>query len=112
MNGLRLPIRGIETLENYTEVLNDCGVSFGTLPAFPDGSANMIAWVVVLWILVWFTPNTQQIMADYQPAFEFVESNSSLRWRPNFFWTIVTAIVFLYSLKQMGQVSEFLYFQF
>lgn len=112
MNGLRLPIRGIETLENYTKALDAWGVSFGNLPAFPDGSTNMIAWVVVLWVLVWFTPNTQQIMADYQPAFQNVESNSFLRWRPNFFWTIVTAIIFLYSLKQMGQVSEFLYFQF
>ena len=112
LNGLRIPIGGTKTQENYTEALNAWEVSFGNLPAFPDGSANAIAWIVVLWILVWFTPNTQQIMADYQPAFEFVESNSFLRWRPNFFWTIVTAIVFLYSLKQMGQVSEFLYFQF
>lgn len=63
-------------------------------------------------LLVWAFPNSQQILTDYQPALTQAGSQSRIRWRPNRRWGFVLGIALFYTLTEMGQVSEFLYFQF
>ncbi len=97
------------------QILASWGVKFGDLPAFsaiPGATTAMVIWVLSMWVLVWFAPNSQQIMSDFKPALELVTSATRLRWQPNTRWMIVTILVFLFALGQMGKVSEFLYFQF
>jgi alginate O-acetyltransferase complex protein AlgI len=63
-----------------------------------------------------FAPNTQQIMANYQPVLSKenreVITFRLLLWRPSLFYAGLTAVVFYLSLISISSVSEFIYFQF
>ncbi|MBI3433453.1 MAG: MBOAT family protein [Hydrogenophilales bacterium] len=69
-------------------------------------------WVAALWALAWLAPNTQQIMAAFRPALGEVSYSGRLCWRPNAPWLLGIAVGLLYTVTEMGKVSEFLYFQF
>lgn len=112
-NGLILP-DGLLPLA-LVNLLSNCGVTFGGLPAFseiPGRTSAMVVWVAGLWLLVWLAPNSQQIMVNFNPALETVISPSRLSWKPNRLWMLATIIILLYAFTEMGKVSEFLYFQF
>ncbi len=71
-------------------------------------------WNYVLWagLLALLAPNTQEIMSNFRPAWEKVSSDTRLKWRPHPAVALLTAIMLGYSIVNIGQVSEFLYFQF
>lgn len=75
-------------------------------------SANTVKWVLALWALAWLAPNSQQIMARFEPTLEVVTSKSRILWQPSLRWLVVTVFILTYSVIEMGKVSEFLYFQF
>ena len=80
---------------------------------FPESGAHTdFGWVAALWALTWLAPNTQQIMAAFRPALEEVSYSGRLGWRPNTLWRLCIALGLLYTVTEMGKVSEFLYFQF
>ncbi len=71
------------------------------------------------WNYVWlaglialFAPNTQEIMSKFQPASDATPNNTRWQWRPHPLLALLTAVVLSYSIVNIGQVSEFLYFQF
>jgi len=66
----------------------------------------------LLFPVVWFMPNTQQILGE-EPIGESEGSSfwSSLRWRPNLLWSLGMAVLFFAILANM-ESSSFLYFQF
>ena len=78
--------------------------------------------ILILLLIAWSTPNTQQWMDKYNPALtepiEYHQSEwqkrfwKSLSWKPNKIWTIVVAGLTSLSLLCFSRVSEFLYFQF
>jgi alginate O-acetyltransferase complex protein AlgI len=65
-----------------------------------------------LFPVVWFMPNTQQILGE-EPVNVHDRSSfwPALRWKPNLAWTIVMAVLFFTVLAHMDS-SEFLYFRF
>lgn len=73
---------------------------------------------LLLFIIVWFFPNTQELMSDYKPALETYKINSKgrfwkkLYWKPVYTWALFTAFLNLLCITRLSQVSEFLYFQF
>lgn len=71
-----------------------------------------LGWIAALWALAWLAPNTQQVMAAFRPALEDVRYSGRLGWRPNTLWLAGIAVGLLYTVTEMGKVSEFLYFQF
>ena len=83
---------------------------------------NWPMWASMLFLLfiVWFCPNTQQIMERIDPALNVPKNTSvgslwqDLRWRPNWVWAVVLAIISAISLTTVifSNVKEFLYFQF
>lgn len=77
-----------------------------------SGVGTMFGWIAALWALAWLAPNTQQIMAAFRPALEDVTYSGRLGWRPNMLWLVCIAVGLLYTVTEMGKVSEFLYFQF
>lgn len=112
-NGLTLPA-GVAPA-SITRVLAQWGIHFGDLAAFANvaGGCNaMFAWISVLLVIVWFGPNTQEMMAGFKPALEKVRDCSRIQWTPNLFWLAMAVCIFIYSIAEMGKVSEFLYFQF
>ena len=65
-----------------------------------------------LFPVVWFLPNTQQILGE-QTSSTFGAGSllSRLRWSPNLGWSLVIALLFFAILANM-ETSSFLYFQF
>jgi len=83
-----------------------------------DGFIFPKKFFAMLFIIVWFLPNTQELLRDYNPALETYKIDSDrhflkqLRWRPAYGWALFTAALNLLCLTRLSQVSEFLYFQF
>ena len=98
-----------------TEFLAAQGILIGELPLFTKTPGDLVqaaTWIAALWGIVWLAPNSQEIMAGFNPSLEMITSSSRLRWHPNKYWMLLTACALLYALSRMGKVSEFLYFQF
>jgi len=74
-------------------------------------------FIGVLLLIVWFAPNSYQLMAEYQPALwtysDVVIQKSRLKWQPNRAWAFVMALLAALSLLSLHQgVEAFVYFQF
>jgi alginate O-acetyltransferase complex protein AlgI len=74
----------------------------------------MFVWVGALLPIVFFAPNSQQIMGRFKPALdEGVEAlHPRWMWVPNRRWGVLMAVVFACGLLLLTRPSEFLYFQF
>jgi hypothetical protein len=77
---------------------------------------KIFARLTVLFAIIWLMPNTQQILARYNPA-EGVAAMDGwlgrrLLWRPTAVWALVIGAAFLLALIYMEDTSRFLYFQF
>jgi len=78
---------------------------------------DWIGLVVIAAIIALFSPNTQQIMGRYDPAFltsgiKLNHEQKIWKWQPNTYWGILVVILFMASISRMTNISEFLYFQF
>ena len=63
--------------------------------------------------LALFPPNSQEILARYEPALDKIEpANAQFAWRPNVGWGIALAVAFVACVTKMGGESPFLYFRF
>ncbi len=83
--------------------------------------ATVALTLAILALIVWFLPNTQELLGRYQPALRFeIPPNDItagwrsrwLRWRPRPAWAVFMAAVALYALSQISRVNEFIYWQF
>jgi D-alanyl-lipoteichoic acid acyltransferase DltB (MBOAT superfamily) len=119
-NGIGLPggLQGlIEGLAPWA--VGPLGLDFGG--TFPHDLAQWgsgVPWIVAATAIVLLAPNTVQTMRRFDPA--LVPSRLELAagtwgwpvWRPNPWWAALTALLLVWSLTWMTNVSEFLYFQF
>jgi alginate O-acetyltransferase complex protein AlgI len=76
-----------------------------------DPSGHAPIWIVGLLAVVWLAPNSQQIMARFEPALEQAKA-AKLAWRPTRLAAVCTGCAFGFALLHLNRVSEFLYFQF
>lgn len=94
------------------------GIEFSTR----IGGKVALAWIAPLLFVVWFMPNSQQIMAKWRPVLETVPRPRFgiwdihvprlFQWRPTWTWLVLTSVLVLVALSQMSRVSEFIYYQF
>jgi alginate O-acetyltransferase complex protein AlgI len=73
-------------------------------------------------LIAWICPNTQQVMAKFEPAFDWARASRDvaplprglrwMAWQPSIGWTLMSIVFALAVLMNMGRVQEFLYFQF
>ena len=91
-----------------------------------EGILALAAWsmssgtvlIIILIGVVFFAPNTQQIMIRYQPALEVnnIEIKALYKnlfqWKPNYKWALFTLIILFISMLSLANVSEFLYYNF
>ena len=78
-------------------------------------TAGLLYWLVILLAVVWFAPNTQQIMARAQPALGVPPDSASARrllWRPSPWLAVPFAVLAIVIVVNLHKKSEFLYFQF
>lgn len=75
-----------------------------------------VLWFVLLFIIAFYMPNTQQIMHRYRPVFEnrknYQAKTVKVTWRPTLKWSLITSFLFVYATLSLTRISEFLYFQF
>ncbi len=66
-----------------------------------------------LFPVVWFLPNTQQILHE-EPGNASAPTPllSRLHWKPNLGWGLALAVLFFAVLANLGKPASFLYFQF
>lgn len=68
-------------------------------------------------LIVWFLPNTQQILSGFKPSIQEVAWNPGevfrrFLWKPDVGWALALGILFMTVLFEMQDPSTFLYFQF
>ncbi len=80
-----------------------------------------LGWFIFWLVVIWFWPNTQQLMSRYNPVLqEHVISDQkpllswvqNIKWQLSVFWAITISMVAAVTLLSLNQMSEFLYFQF
>lgn len=112
-HGLTLPDGLAVMLQDYAAALASVGITFG------DASVTylfrMYMWVGALFIIAVFAPNTQQILAVFDPVLEPVDAG--VRW-PRLQWSfapryaVAAGIAGFLAVISITRVSEFLYWQF
>lgn len=99
--------------------LEELGISF-----YLGGGTRFLqtyTWVLLAGVIAFSLPNTQQLMAHFEPALDYRrEGNAAfsgslkrpLSWRPTVRWAAWTGILVVASLLSINRPTEFLYFQF
>jgi len=102
------------------------GVGFDGQPVSSDQLA-LVAWLIVWIAVVWFVPNTQQLLARWHPAFNYGVAERQrdlpllarfgtlaprLEWRPNVASAVYVGVLAALAFLSLRHVSEFLYFKF
>lgn len=85
----------------------------------PEQSPSIVShaddgWNLVVWTscLALFAPNTQEIMNNFRPTSDKVNHQTRWQWRPSPLLAVTGGLALAISIVNIGQVSEFLYFQF
>ncbi|WP_322996999.1 MBOAT family O-acyltransferase [Castellaniella sp.] len=70
--------------------------------------------IIILLLVVWFAPNSVQLLGAYSPALEGEIPGVApwMRWRPSATWLLLTLIVLIYAAFNLHSTARFLYFQF
>lgn len=119
INGISLP----GGLSKYLSFLEPFGVQFYSIrgatgmPSYPA-----LAWLCLLLLITWLTPNVQEWMERYRPALNHVVAPEpshwlqrlwhKWQWQPSLVWSVVMGIATGLSLVFLVRPTEFLYFQF
>lgn len=116
-NGISLPMMLENELDMLAPWVNISSLSFEGIG--PNNLANFSQFVKqlpMLLFIVWFLPNTQEIMKHHQPSIKVIKPQyfNWLQWDINYRCLFINIIVLAYVFWAMSasNISEFLYFQF
>ena len=113
INGFALPDQWLAKWGALGQWLASGGVAFSESRGLVTG--GLINWIAILLAIAWFAPNTQQIMARFNPALLIPRDMAvagRLAWRPSVAFGLVVAALAFVSIVNLHRQSEFLYFQF
>lgn len=109
INGISLPLR----LETFVPAWLDKVTVFDGLTPL----ATMNSWEVILVLtfglaVIWLFPNTHQLMAKYEPAWDAVRTPTRWTWQLSKKFAVFSGVLLALSLIWLKRQSDFLYFQF
>src|SRR5207249_5747334 len=96
-------------------------------PPVSGGQIDLMLWLIVWLAVVWFLPNTQQLLARWHPAFNYGMAERqrdlpllarirpiapALEWRPDVASAVYVGVLAALAFLSLRHVSEFLYFKF
>lgn len=113
--GFALPAAILGGLGPLGGVLMDLGV--GSTMGGGQRFVETYAWVVAAGLIAILAPNTQQIVARFEPALDFNERDCSpmlvpVAWQPSRRWAIGIGALAAACFLALSRPTEFLYFQF
>ena len=123
---MNLPRPLADQLGPLAEPLAQFGVRFEGPPA-SGGDLDLILWLVGWLAVLWLVPNTQQLLARFQPAFNYGPAQRRrdmpvlarvksfrpfLEWRPSIASAVIVGALAAIACLSLQHVSEFLYFEF
>jgi alginate O-acetyltransferase complex protein AlgI len=119
LHGAQVPTALQGVLSPIAAPLQALGVQFDQ----GSGSEFVLTWlwVVALLGVVFFAPNTSELLRNFRPALDYVprnvqlstrETHGVLAWQPTRAWAVVMAMMFTIGVLSLTRVSEFLYYQF
>lgn len=79
---------------------------------------DQVTYLILLSIIVWYFPNTQEFMFHYNLELTKESKNSEypvtkyITWEPKLRWALICGALGFMSIISLTRVSEFLYFQF
>jgi alginate O-acetyltransferase complex protein AlgI len=107
--GVIWPEEAIGQLGFLAEVFASWGMRFQYVDHF-NGIENLVGMMLLL-MAVWFLPNVQQLFQRSPAALGYLEK-SWITFKPDRKWLFIIIVTAVISILKLGQVSEFLYFQF
>ena len=108
------------------DLLARCGVRFEG-PAVSSGDLDLMLWLIGWLAVLWLVPNTQQLLARFQPALNYGPAERRrdmpvlarvkafrpfLEWRPSIVSAVGVGALAAIACLSLQHVSEFLYFEF
>lgn len=119
VNGVSLP----SFLSTQLAFMHNWGIQFdGVMPVSDLYFPSVAGWICFLLLIIWFTPNTNQWMGDYNVSAQHVSKTSSswsclwrkLQWQPSVTcgWVIGVLVFICVKIFLSAPASEFLYFDF
>jgi alginate O-acetyltransferase complex protein AlgI len=119
-NGVSLPVWAEIKLGDFSESLKLIGINYNGMfynDVFGNSKEGMLILFAML-LIVWFAPNTYELLKNEKPAMG-VENYLSQKqsriiavWVPNIVYVLIISIVLVVAIMFIQQESEFLYFQF
>jgi alginate O-acetyltransferase complex protein AlgI len=110
-NGIVIAPNMAAALGPASSLVEAAGIPVASLPFFYGPDQALLTALLLLVVLS--APNSQQLMGYVAPNDDAPHlTKSRQRWVPGRAWAVVAAFAFVYTLTQMSEVSEFLYFQF
>jgi alginate O-acetyltransferase complex protein AlgI len=115
-NGILLSSQALKLwgMDRLIPILTGWGFQVGGLTLL---KGFIFEWLMLNLVIVFFLPNTQEIMAKFEPCLGFHLKDTEgtwrwLRWTPSVPWAVATGVLALVSLLLAAKPSPFLYFQF
>lgn len=112
LNGAPLPDAIALHLPHAVPWLAQAGITF--TPGSGSEFVMTYLWIAALLVIVFFAPNSMEIMRKHPPALNFKADTppSGMAWSAESRWGMVMALVLAGGLLSLARPSEFLYFQF
>jgi alginate O-acetyltransferase complex protein AlgI len=113
-DSLLLPDTVLSRLGSLGETMTTFGLV--TAVSAVEFAANLghLIWLVLLYVIIWGLPNTQQLMCRFAPALGKIQPGSfkNAEWQLTRGWAVTVGVAACVSVLAIGGTSEFLYFQF
>jgi alginate O-acetyltransferase complex protein AlgI len=114
MDGLAIPGELLIRLGSLGNTLAAFGFVAGVSAMEFAVLVGHVTWVILLFVIVWGLPNTQQIMHRFAPALGKIQTGpfQMAEWQLNRSWAVAIGVAACVGVLAIGGTSEFLYFQF
>ena len=113
-NGFTIPFHYQDRFPTVMDKISFIHFDYGTLYIY--GGLEQILIIIILTIIIWFLPNTQEITAKFNPVIEKIDALhfKIFSFKFNAFTGLICGIIFSYLLLLSieGKSGEFIYFQF
>ncbi len=115
LHGVALPetYRGyLDTVLPFGSGMEHLGLEFGPTP-YLQGIGHVL-WIVVSFLIVLLLPNVIEFVdrSDQTAGLKLAFAKPWMSWHPSPAWAGVLVVVMVWSVAQLSEVHEFLYFQF